>query len=246
MANPTSMQPSEWRQPTCPKTGQVLGLMCMASLAPSSSAGPQPAGGFQGPMLSQSITKLCRRTRATGCKLCLYMFVYFIIFYYTHFILFYYILIYFIILYFCICIFSIFFYIFVTFCFLCFFFICAAHIAPNCAAWPAGRKAIVFNLFCAYYFLVLQAMHSKRKFGKAWGCHWLATTTIRNLAYAAAGGINLQLLPNCEASTCQEIGIEHFFGRIKSSFRGMASIKDPVRAFFLAKHVLDVAWTVSK
>lgn len=133
MANPTSMQPSEWRQPTCPKTGRVLGLMCMASLAPSSSAGPQPAGGFQGPMLSQSITKLCRRTRATGCKLCLYMFVYFIIFYYTHFILFYYILIYFIILYFCICIF---FYIFLYFCyflfFMFFFYLCRPYCAKLC------------------------------------------------------------------------------------------------------------------
>lgn len=127
MANPTSMQPSEWRQPTCPKTGRVLGLMCMASLAPSSSAGPQPAGGFQGPMLSQSITKLCRRTRATGCKLCLYMFVYFIIFYYTHFILFYYILIYFIILYFCICIF---FYIFLYFCYFLFFMFFFLFVPP--------------------------------------------------------------------------------------------------------------------
>lgn len=177
------------------------------------------------------------------------MFIYVCIFYYILLYPFYSILLYFNIFYYIIFLylyiflyFSIFLLLFVFYV----FFICAAHIAPNCAAWPAGRKAIVFNLFCAYYFLVLQTMHSKRKFGKAWGCHWLATTTIRNLAYAAAGGINLQLLPNCEASTCQEIGIEHFFGRIKSSFRGMASIKDPVRAFFLAKHVLDVAWTVSK
>lgn len=95
------------------------------------------------------------------------------------------------------------------------------------------RRTIIFNLFCAHYLLLLQTAHVKNKYGRSWRNHWLASTTIRNLAYHAAAGINLQLVPGVEAASCQELAIESHFSRIKASYRGMPTIKDMIYGTFL-------------